>query len=94
MVKGLTLPCINLLYVHFHKFNLIFQCDCEFQSRDGSSIPENWDDRPHTIDELKAMLQNRKEAALRHERNLSQALPEQVKMNPYNCPCMPKHLYL
>ncbi|XP_022860880.1 protein IQ-DOMAIN 1-like isoform X1 [Olea europaea var. sylvestris] len=51
--------------------------DRRSMSRDGSSIPENWDDRPHNIDELKAMLQNRKEAALRHERNLSQALPEQ-----------------
>ncbi|CAI9785926.1 unnamed protein product [Fraxinus pennsylvanica] len=52
--------------------------DRKSMSRDGSSIPDDWDDRPHTINEVKAMLQNRKEAALRRERNLSHALPKQM----------------
>lgn len=47
-------------------------------SRDGSSIPDDWDDRPHTIEEVKAMLQNRKEAAMRRERNLSHAFSQQM----------------
>ncbi|KAI3444351.1 hypothetical protein Pfo_001016 [Paulownia fortunei] len=47
-------------------------------SKDGSSIPDDWDERPHTIDEVKAMLQQRKEATLKRERNLSQAFSEQM----------------
>lgn len=49
-----------------------FVC-CYIQSRDGgSSIPDDWDERSHTIEEVKAMLQSRKEAAFRRQRNLSQ----------------------
>lgn len=44
-----------------------------------SSGAKDWDERPHTIEEVKAMLQTRKEAAaLRRERNLSQAVSHQV----------------
>ncbi|KAL9685804.1 hypothetical protein QQ045_023258 [Rhodiola kirilowii] len=41
------------------------------RSREGSSIADDWDDRPHTIEEVKAMLKNKKDAALRHEKNLN-----------------------
>ncbi|KAL3832810.1 hypothetical protein ACJIZ3_007546 [Penstemon smallii] len=47
-------------------------------SKDGSRIPDDWDERPHTIDEVKTMLRKRKEAALKRERNLSQAFSEQM----------------
>uniref|UniRef100_A0A7N0US37 DUF4005 domain-containing protein n=1 Tax=Kalanchoe fedtschenkoi TaxID=63787 RepID=A0A7N0US37_KALFE len=50
-------------------------------SRDGSSIAEDWDDRPHTIEEVKAMLKSRKDAALRREKNLSQAFSQQIRRN-------------
>lgn len=59
---------------------------CIFQSREGSSIADDWDERPHTIEEVKAMLEHRKEAALKREKNLSQALSQQVypfALNPY-----------
>lgn len=55
-----------------------FDWVCEWQSREGSSIADDWDERPHTIEEVKAMLQTRKEAALKREKNLSQALSQQV----------------
>ncbi|KAK6239644.1 hypothetical protein QUC31_005113 [Theobroma cacao] len=48
-------------------------------SRDGSSIADDWDERPHTIEEVKAMLQHRKEAALKREKNLSQAFSQQTR---------------
>ncbi|XWS76816.1 hypothetical protein CRYUN_Cryun01aG0209900 [Craigia yunnanensis] len=47
-------------------------------SREGSSIADDWDERPHTVEEVKAMLQHRKEAALKREKNLSQALSQQM----------------
>ncbi|KAG8391993.1 hypothetical protein BUALT_Bualt01G0245400 [Buddleja alternifolia] len=47
-------------------------------SKDGSSIPDDWDERPHTIEEVKAMLQQRKEVTLRRQRNLSQTFSEQM----------------
>lgn len=47
-------------------------------SREGSSIADDWDERPHTVEEVKAMLQHRKEAALRRERNLSHGFPQQM----------------
>lgn len=40
----------------------------QHMSRDGSTIPDDWDERPHTIEEVKAMLQKRKEAALKCQR--------------------------
>lgn len=44
-----------------------------------SSGAKDWDERPHTIEEVKAMLQTRKEAAaLCRERNLSQAVSHQM----------------
>ncbi|XP_027115546.1 protein IQ-DOMAIN 1 [Coffea eugenioides] len=54
--------------------------DRKSMSRDGSSIPDDWDDRPHTItiEEVKAMLQDRKEAALKRERTLSHAFSQQM----------------
>ncbi|XVF80306.1 hypothetical protein PTKIN_Ptkin15bG0060500 [Pterospermum kingtungense] len=48
-------------------------------SRDGSSIADDWDEKPHTIEEVKAMLQHRKEAALKREKKLSQALSQQMR---------------
>lgn len=53
-------------------------CVCVFQSREGSSIADDWDERPHTVEEVKAMLQHRKEAALKREKILSRALSQQV----------------
>ncbi|CAE5956314.1 unnamed protein product [Arabidopsis arenosa] len=53
--------------------------DRQSMSREGSSAAEDWDDRPHTIDEVKAMLQRRRDTALRHEKtNLSQAFSQQM----------------
>ncbi|XWS46296.1 hypothetical protein CRYUN_Cryun14cG0053500 [Craigia yunnanensis] len=48
-------------------------------SREGSSIADDWDERPHTIEEVKAMLQQRKEAALKREKNLSQDNSQQMR---------------
>ncbi|XP_039007487.1 protein IQ-DOMAIN 1-like isoform X2 [Hibiscus syriacus] len=48
-------------------------------SREGSSIADDWDERPHTIEEVKAMLEQRKEAALKREKNLSRALSQQMR---------------
>ncbi|XP_010456163.1 PREDICTED: protein IQ-DOMAIN 1-like [Camelina sativa] len=55
--------------------------DRRSMSREGSSIAEDWDDRPHTIEEVKAMLQQRRDTALRRESNnsLSQAFSHQVR---------------
>ncbi|GAB4861539.1 hypothetical protein Ancab_036731 [Ancistrocladus abbreviatus] len=47
-------------------------------SREPSSIADDWDQRPHTIEEVKAMLQSRKEAALKRERSLSHAFSQQM----------------
>ncbi|TYH40172.1 hypothetical protein ES332_D12G228800v1 [Gossypium tomentosum] len=47
-------------------------------SREGSSMADDWDERPHTVEKVKAMLQHRKEAALKREKSLSQALSQQV----------------
>ncbi|KAJ4846424.1 hypothetical protein Tsubulata_036683, partial [Turnera subulata] len=52
--------------------------DRKSMSRDGSSIADDWDERPHTIEEVKAMLQHRKEAAMKREKTLSQAFSQQV----------------
>ncbi|XP_057498626.1 protein IQ-DOMAIN 17 [Actinidia eriantha] len=52
--------------------------DRKSMSRDGTSIADDWDERPHTVEKLKAMLQNRKEAASKREKNLSQALSQQM----------------
>ncbi|KFK30665.1 hypothetical protein AALP_AA6G011900 [Arabis alpina] len=41
--------------------------DRRSMSREGSSIAEDWDERPHTIEEVKAMLQQRRDTALRRE---------------------------
>lgn len=48
------------------------------QSRDGSSIAENWDERPHTLQELEAILQSRKEAAFMRETSLANSFSQQV----------------
>lgn len=48
------------------------------QSREGSSIADDWDERPHTVEEVKAMLQQRKEAAMKRDKTLSQAFTQQV----------------
>ncbi|CAN4087088.1 unnamed protein product [Withania somnifera] len=53
--------------------------DRKSTSRDGSSIPDDWDERPHTIEEVKAMLQKRKEAALKRERTSSDAFSQQTR---------------
>ncbi|AQK51062.1 IQ-domain 18 [Zea mays] len=53
------------------------------RSRDGSSFAaDDWDDRPRTIEEIQAMLQTRKDAALKRERALSYAFSHQIRRNP------------
>ncbi|KAL9234585.1 hypothetical protein vseg_009441 [Gypsophila vaccaria] len=47
-------------------------------SREPSSCTDDWDERPHTIEEVKAMLQSRKEAAFKREKTLSQAFSQQM----------------
>ncbi|KAK9064388.1 hypothetical protein SSX86_015770 [Deinandra increscens subsp. villosa] len=49
--------------------------DRRSMSRDGSSVADDWDERPHTIEEVKAMLHNR---AARREKTLSQAFSQEV----------------
>ncbi|KAG6482966.1 hypothetical protein ZIOFF_059606 [Zingiber officinale] len=46
-------------------------------SREGSSFADDWDDRPRTVEEIEAMLQLRKEVALKRERALSYAFSHQ-----------------
>lgn len=58
--------------------------DRKSMSRDGSSIPDDWDERPHTIEEVKAMLQKRKEAALKRERIFSDAFSQQTRRTGRN----------
>ncbi|KAL0388952.1 UNVERIFIED_CONTAM: protein IQ-DOMAIN 14 [Sesamum radiatum] len=53
--------------------------DRRSNSKPGTSIPDDWDDLPHTIDEVKAMVQQRKnKPTSKHKRNLSQAFSEQT----------------
>ncbi|KAF2324943.1 hypothetical protein GH714_021773 [Hevea brasiliensis] len=52
--------------------------DRKSMSREGSSIADDWDERPHTIEEVKAMLQHRKEAAIKREKTLSHAFSQQI----------------
>ncbi|KAL9245440.1 hypothetical protein vseg_019097 [Gypsophila vaccaria] len=47
-------------------------------SREPSSILDEWDERPHRIEEVKAMLQSRKEAAFKREKSLSHAFSQQM----------------
>nr|GME05671.1 protein IQ-DOMAIN 1-like [Ipomoea batatas] len=49
----------------------------DLQSRDGSSIAEDWRDCPRTLEELEAMLQARKEASIIRERSLVHAFSQQ-----------------
>lgn len=53
-------------------------CFVQSQSREGSSVADDWDERPHTIEEVKAMLQHRKEIAMKRDRNLPQAFSQPV----------------
>ena len=39
-------------------------------SREGRSITDDWDERPHTVEEVKAMLQQRKHAAMKRDKVL------------------------
>lgn len=47
-------------------------------SREGSSITGDWDERHHTLDEIQATLQNRKEAAVKREKVLTYAFSQHV----------------
>ncbi|GKV04033.1 hypothetical protein SLEP1_g16250 [Rubroshorea leprosula] len=47
-------------------------------SRDMSCITDDWDDTPHTGEEIEAMLQGKKEAALRREKALAYAFSSQI----------------
>ncbi|KAF6136240.1 hypothetical protein GIB67_001649 [Kingdonia uniflora] len=49
-----------------------------YLSRDGSSIPDDWDDRPHRVEEIQAMLNSRKEASLNREKALAYAFSHQI----------------
>ncbi|XP_047174092.1 protein IQ-DOMAIN 17-like isoform X1 [Vigna umbellata] len=51
------------------------------RSREGSSIADDWDERPHTVEEVKAMLQQRKEAAMKRDKTLSHAFSQQIWRN-------------
>ncbi|KAL4562592.1 hypothetical protein LXL04_026618 [Taraxacum kok-saghyz] len=55
--------------------------DRKSMSRDGSSIADDWDERPHTIEEVKAMLQNR---AARRDKSSSQAFSQEMRRNGRN----------
>ncbi|XP_019440460.1 PREDICTED: protein IQ-DOMAIN 14-like [Lupinus angustifolius] len=46
-------------------------------TREGSSNASDWDEHPHTVEEIKTMLQKRKEAAMNRNKSSSQAFPQQ-----------------
>ncbi|KAK9145796.1 hypothetical protein Sjap_005699 [Stephania japonica] len=50
-------------------------------SRDGSSVVDDWDDRPQTFEEIQATLQCKKEAALKREKALAYAFSHQLWRN-------------
>ncbi|KAK9093799.1 hypothetical protein Scep_025268 [Stephania cephalantha] len=50
-------------------------------SRDGSSVMDDWDDRPQTFEEIQATLQCKKEAALKREKALAYAFSQQLWRN-------------
>lgn len=52
--------------------------DRRSMSREGSSVADDWDERPHTVEEIKDMLRQRKEAALKRDKSLSQAFSQQI----------------
>ncbi|KAF7826241.1 protein IQ-DOMAIN 14 [Senna tora] len=53
--------------------------DRKSMSREGSNITDDWDERPHTVEEVKAMLQQRKEAAaMKRDKSLSHAFSQQI----------------
>ncbi|KAK2981935.1 hypothetical protein RJ640_019155 [Escallonia rubra] len=48
-------------------------------SRDGNcNIAQDWDERPHALEELEAILQSKKEAALKRENSLGHAFSQQM----------------
>ncbi|KAA8525084.1 hypothetical protein F0562_007052 [Nyssa sinensis] len=47
-------------------------------SRDGSCIADDWDNRPHTLEELEAILQAKKNATLKREKALSDVFSQQI----------------
>ncbi|XVF12857.1 hypothetical protein REPUB_Repub08aG0156000 [Reevesia pubescens] len=47
-------------------------------SRDMSCTTDEWDDRPRTSEEIEALLQNKKEAALKREKALAYAFSNQI----------------
>ncbi|KAJ0693216.1 putative IQ motif, EF-hand binding protein [Helianthus annuus] len=60
--------------------------DRRSMSRDGSSVADDWDERPHTIEEVKAMLHHR--AVARRDKTLSQAFSQEEKMRNGRNPSM------
>lgn len=83
--------------MYFKDFLFILICGNDMsnellQSREGSSIADDWDARPHTIEEVKAMLQHKKEAAMKREKTLSRAFSQQV--HHHFLPISHLHLFL
>ncbi|KAL6986509.1 hypothetical protein U1Q18_019869, partial [Sarracenia purpurea var. burkii] len=56
-------------------------------SRDSSCIAEDWDERPRTFEQLDALFQTRKEAALMREKTLAHAFSEQIWDSSDRNPC-------
>ncbi|XP_047313156.1 protein IQ-DOMAIN 17-like isoform X2 [Impatiens glandulifera] len=52
--------------------------DRKSMSRTRSSLADDWDECPQTLEQLDALLQARKEAALRHERTVGRAMSQQA----------------
>ncbi|KAE9598057.1 hypothetical protein Lal_00004083 [Lupinus albus] len=51
--------------------------DWKSLTREGSSNASDWDEHPHTVEEIKSMLQKRKEAAMNRNKSSTQAFPQQ-----------------
>ncbi|KAG6575246.1 Protein IQ-DOMAIN 14 [Cucurbita argyrosperma subsp. argyrosperma] len=47
-------------------------------SREGSSVTDDWDERAHTVEQVKAMLQHRRDSALNRDNILSQSFSQQI----------------
>lgn len=67
-----------LLMCFFILVGMLFLHVSMLQSREESSIADDWDERPHTIEEVKAMLQQRKEATMKREKTLTKTFSQQV----------------
>lgn len=69
---------INFFILFIWRYTLLCLNGFMSQSRDMSCTTDEWDDRPQTSEEIEAILQNKKQAALKREKALAYAFSNQV----------------